>query len=110
MKVLLLGAALLAVQSAFAAELIPYQLPAQPRVEASVPRAAVSASAARVPDSTYQRFEQQVRGLKKADDLATLAQNLGRSRDAAATKGDVARELYYTRLLEIIRKVQGERR
>jgi hypothetical protein len=115
MRVLIVLALFGGVPFAGAAELIPYQLPAQVRQSAPPPPVATTpavtaATSARIPDSVYRQFEARVRALKKPEERASLANNLTKLRVDAASTGDVGRELHYTRLLEAVRKVQGESR
>lgn len=100
------------VSIANAGELVPYQLPA-PRpasaAQATVAKGKAPAEqvAARVvPESTYQRFQTQVRTLSKAE-REGLRTSFAKARDAAVKAGDSSRAVYYFRLLDILDKTPG---
>ena len=101
---------LLAGFSVLAGELTPYPSPAQqaPVLVPQVIYKSRPAPAPRPPQSIYERFQEDVRGLSPKERQA-LARNFEQSRTAAALAGDDARELHYLRLLEVLRGEGGRR-
>lgn len=91
---------------AIAGELTPYPPPVQQQAVPIPPRQQVIQQPARVPESTYLRFEDQVRALP-AKERALLARSFEEQRAQAVSTGDVARELHYLRLLDVLRRTGG---
>lgn len=89
----------------FASELTPYPPPVQQTAPIS-PRQQIIQQPARVPESTYARFEERARALQPRE-RELLARSFEEQRAQAVRNGDVARELHYLRLLDVLRRTSG---